>query len=254
MKPPFGWHARVKGNAALPPIPDLLKLLDSHKLVVVRGLTPLTRDAFLGYCRVADSKRDPCLHWEFGPVMELKPKENARNYLFSREAVPFHWDGAFHRVPSVLVFHCMEEPSPKAGGETLFCDTEAVLARTPPKLKGNWPKIQMSYSTDKIAHYGGKKTVPLLDRHPIKQTSILRFAEPVFTELNPVSVAINGVSRQEGERVMRYLSNRIYHPDVCYAHRWEQGDLILADNHSLIHGRRAFSAETKRHLLRIQLI
>jgi alpha-ketoglutarate-dependent taurine dioxygenase len=90
--------------------------------------------------------------------------------------------------------------------------------------------------------------------HPATGRTILRFAEPVETELNPVSLAISGLEEQEGHELVAQLRERVYAPGLSYAHQWQRGDVLLADNHSLIHGRRAFERDCPRHLRRIQLI
>jgi L-tyrosine isonitrile desaturase/decarboxylase len=50
------------------------------------------------------------------------------------------------------------------------------------------------------------------------------------------------------------MERRIYNPRYCYEHAWEQGDILIADNHALIHGRHALTRDCPRHLRRIQLI
>ena len=252
---PFGVVREVASRHKPPPIVELLTLVEQHRLVIVRGLAPMGNEAFLTYCRSASSDgSDPCLHWEFGPIMELRPTPNAANYLFTREPVPFHWDGAFHKVPSVLVFNCIVPPPHAAGGETLFCDTTRVLATASHNEREQWRRLRLTYTTAKLAHYGGNVTVDLVARHPRTREATLRFAEPVATANNPVSVAAIGLPEAEAAAVLTKLAHRVYESDVCYVHDWQQGDLVFADNHALIHGRRPFTSDSDRHIRRIQLL
>lgn len=237
-----------------PPLPDLLRQLDAESLVVCRDFPRLSRDELLAYCRsAATGGEDPLLHWGFGPLMDLRVDEASSNYLFSRERVPFHWDGVFFEVPHVLVFQCLEAPEPGAGGETLFCRAEKLYAAIPRELRQRWAGAEITYTTEKLAHYGGEVTIPLFGTHPNKGTPVVRFAEAVTTEKNPVTTRVSGVSARDAEDLTRYLTEQIYAEAFCHVHTWRAGDLVLADNHSLLHGRRAFRKDAPRHIRRVQI-
>ena len=183
--------------------------------------------------------------------MEMRETPDAQNYLKSNERVPFHWDGAFQRVPSVLVFSCVEAPLPGGGGETLFCDTTQVWRDASPDLRTQWARIKVQYKAPKLAHYGGEIMVPLMCEHPGTGAAILRFAEPVKSRLNPVQVKVFG--DPSGEAI-ETLIQRLYSAEYCVAHTWEKGDLLLCDNHALLHGRHAFTKGSPRHLRRVQIL
>jgi alpha-ketoglutarate-dependent taurine dioxygenase len=253
---PFG--LLVRGNRAsileLDPN-EIARLVAAEKLLILRDFAPLEKEAFLTFCASFPGRK--ILEWEFGPVMEMRVHPDPKNYLFSRERVPFHWDGAFHQVPSFLVFQCVKAPRtsfPEAGGETLFCHTPNVISATHAETLARWKQIELTYTTVKTAHYGGEFTGPLVQCHPKTGETVLRYAEPVETELNPVSLSIQGVDADKEEEFLREMEQRIYDPAFCYAHDWSEGEILFADNHSLIHGRRAFAYSCDRHLRRIQLL
>ncbi|UXR65304.1 TauD/TfdA family dioxygenase [Bdellovibrio bacteriovorus] len=233
-------------------IATVKELLHQHKLVVIRGISAPARDQFLAFCAGISEMRP--LEWSFGPVMEMKEDQNPQNYLFSREKVPFHWDGAFHQVPDYLVFSCVQAPNEAAGGETLFTNTEPLYQEASEEIRNHWALLELQYQTDKKAHYGGSIKAPLVQKHPITQAPILRFAEPVETELNPVSLKISGGDLSLHPHFLSDMVQKIYAAEYCYKHQWQAGDLLFADNHSLIHGRTAFEKNCPRHLRRIQLI
>ncbi len=236
------------------PLRDLLLKLDAESLVVCRDFPRLSREELLAYCRSAASgQEDPLLHWGFGPVMDLRADETSPNYLFSRERVPFHWDGVFFQVPHVLVFQCLEAPGRGAGGETLFCLAEKLYQGIPGDKRARWANVQLTYITEKVAHYGGEVTIPLFGVHPIKGTPVVRFAEAVTTEKNPVTTKISGVGASEAEDLVAYLTEQVYSDAYCHVHEWRSGDLVLADNHSLLHGRRGFAQTAPRHIRRVQI-
>ena len=251
---PFGALLRAARPLSVTTLaPAMLEALArEHKLVLLRGFAPIERDDFLAYCRTIPG--GGLLEWDFGPVMEMHERPDAKNYLFSREAVPYHWDGAFHRVPSYLMFCCVEAPVQGAGGETLFCDTTRVWDFASAAERATFEKVQLTYATAKLAHYGGTITNPLVAKHPHTGQTVLRFAEPVETALNPVTLSISGVPVAQGEQVLATLTRAVYDPAHCYSHAWQPGDILMADNNALIHGRRAFERDCPRHLRRIQVL
>ena len=42
-------------------------------------------------------------------------------------------------------------------------------------------------------------------------------------------------------------------PGAVLLHRWEAGDVVVADNHALLHGRLAFAGGEKRHIRRVNV-
>ncbi len=213
-------------------------LSDEELIDFARGLSTVTGDV-----------REQLLHWDFGAVMTMKFDPAAANYLFSDEAVPFHWDGAFYREPRFLLFYCLE--SDGGGGETLFSDTEKIWESLTLEERTCCEKIQLTYRTKKLAHYGGEITVPLLQYHPSTMRPILRMAERVESTLNPVELTVAGFSGCE--EFFQGLVQRLYHDEFLTEHRWEKGDLLIIDNFKYLHGRRALGRNRHRSFKRIQI-
>lgn len=255
VKPLHQFGVQVEGNKTQRLTRNMLReLRHAYSLVLLRGFEPPSgRKDLLDLC--AEDPQKELLHWNFGPVMEMKEDESSPNYLFSNEAVPFHWDGAFHLVPSWLVFFCVQAPPRGCGGQTLFTDTTAILGDTSSETKTQWENISLSYSTKMLAHYGGKISQPLIQKHAHRDQLVMRFAEPVRTERNPVQLEVRGLPPElDQERFIEAMKQKIYDPRYCYEHEWQQGDLLIADNHALIHGRRGFNQKVPRHLRRIQIL
>lgn len=224
----------------------------AHKVVVLRGCQSLTTEEFLRFCTGFDRDGSKLLQWEFGPVLELKVSAQPANYLFSSEKVLFHWDGFFLREPSFLVWQCVQ--APRRGGQTLFADTSVIWELADEAQRRIWERAVITYTTEKKAHYGGQVSIPMTRRHPTTHCPTLRYAEPLTTGDNPLSVQVNGWSSEEQEHLIQDMRDRLYDDRVCYAHTWRDGDILIADNHVLLHGRTAFAAGDPRHLRRIQIL
>ena len=78
--------------------------------LTTKGIVCLENQSFndqelLELAHTLSSRKDKALlEWDFGPIMEMKFSASAKNYLFSEEEVPFHWDGAFLKEPKYLIF------------------------------------------------------------------------------------------------------------------------------------------------------
>jgi alpha-ketoglutarate-dependent taurine dioxygenase len=248
---PFGLVVTASepgGDARSIPAAVLHAWAAEHRVVVLRGFAALESEAFPAFSAALGE----ILEWEFGAVNELVVRGDASNYLYTTHEVPFHWDGAFvGRIPRYIVFHC--DSAPEAGGETLFADTTRLLARAARETRDEWAKLAVTYSTEKVVHYGGSFISPVLSRHPVTGEETVRFAEPV-DDLNPVRLEIEGLPEGARERFLEDMRRRLRDPEVCYAHAWRSGDLVIADNHALLHGRRAFGVSAPRRIRRVNVL
>ena len=250
---PFGLAVRpVSPGTDLSEVPTSLlqQWVDEHRFVVLKGFAPLIGAALPDFCR----RLGELLEWEFGAVNDLRVDPETKNYLYTNRAVPFHWDGAFlPGSPHYIFFHCDAAPDAEAGGETLFCDTVRLLDHAPHELQKVWEQVVVTYTTEKIVHYGGTFSSPLQTAHPTLGFRVLRYAEPV-EDLNPVQLTIAGISEDRQPGFIADMHRRLNNDSCCYAFRWESGDVVIADNFALLHGRRAFADEAARHIRRVNIL
>jgi len=250
---PFGGviHSKSKGvDLSVIPVPVLKNLINEHRILVLRGFAPLTGNLLPEFCL----NLGEILEWEFGAVNELVIKDDTRNYLYTNGAVPFHWDGAFAgKIPHYIFFHCDVATAPDSGGETLFCDTVRLLRLAQPEQSEKWERINITYTTEKIVHYGGSFSSPMIALHPISGEKTLRFAEPV-KDLNPVRLEIEGIPEETHQEFLQDMHRRLRDKNVCYCHRWLNGDVVIADNFALLHGRRAFEENSERRIRRVNIL
>lgn len=230
---------------------QIKKLMSEHKIVIIRGLQNISELLLIQFAE----RIGPLLAWDFGVVMNMRVQAKPKNYLFTHGPVPFHWDGAFYKEPQYLLFHCVDAPLESCGGETLFTNTNAIWQKASRDHKLEWKDIKLCYKTEKLAHYGGEIHVPFLQTHPITNETILRFAEPVpNTMLNPVTVTIDNMNNESTKVWLDNMAACCYLEDYCYIHSWKKNDILIADNFSLIHARRAFKQFSPRFLRRIQIL
>jgi alpha-ketoglutarate-dependent taurine dioxygenase len=252
MKKDFKRSLSIMKSKVFDFIPNNLKeILLNDPLVVIKNQNLFDHDLINLAASLSFKQgelRDKVLHWDFGPVMKMNFDPQARNYLFSEEKVPFHWDGAFYQEPQFLIFYCLQ--SEGEGGETLFSNSNLLYE----DVKDTYPNFKLTYHTEKKVHYGGSFSTQLYKAHPLKpHEMILRFAEKVETEKNPVTLEINA-DEKEASRFYSELSQKLYDTKYCYQHKWQKGDLLIADNFTFLHGRNALKTNKERSFKRVQVL
>lgn len=254
---PFGAVLTAPGpNADLRQIPSqrLRDLATQHRLLVLRGFRAFDKEGFESYC----STWGKLLRWDYGFVLELAEHPDPKNYIFANGNVPFHWDGAFaESVPNFQFFQCNTATPPDAGGHTLFCNTIELYKQAPPELRALWANMKITYLTEKLAHYGGRIEAPIIGSHPVLGCPTLRFNEPPHADtpkLNVPEVLIDGMEPDQVEGFFQQMRALLYDPRYCYAHVWRDGDMLIADNHALLHGRTAFRPQSPRYLYRVHIL
>jgi alpha-ketoglutarate-dependent taurine dioxygenase/4-hydroxybenzoate polyprenyltransferase len=246
---PFGLVVTADPGTTLRDLGDRIAAwVRDHKVVVLRNLeAPTKSDLPIAARELGDLQ---C--WSFGSVHELRVEPSTDNYLYTDHAVPLHWDGAFAgAAPSYLVFHCVEAPS--VGGETVFVDTATVWEKLSPEQKDRYRCVELRYTTEKRAHYGGRFEAPLVAQHELRGCTVLRFAEPV-DDLNPVRVEVVGEGPIQGAHLLGEIRGELSAPDVRLVLPWRSGDVVVADNLGLLHGRNRFDGAEGRHIRRVNVL
>ncbi len=237
------------------PTEQIFALVREHKVVVFRGFCTLPKQELALFAQTLGKP----LQWPFGAINELIVKPDTENYLFTSHEVPFHWDGAFvGQIPHIILFQCLIAPEKTDFGGTTFADTNKILTSLPSEKLEAWKQISVRYETARVVHYGGNITQRLVLEHETEQREhdpsprmVMRYAEPV-EDLNPVTLQVSGVSSQRD--FIAEMKELLYSPEFLLTHRWEDGDIVLADNHVLLHGRESFTNPNQRHIQRINIL
>ena len=255
---PFGLeiHSRDPSSSLTAIAVDALRpLVLQHRLLVLRGFQPIDEQTtFSKIC----SRWGQLLEWEFGTVFEVVEHADPQNYLFTSGSVPYHWDGAFaSKTPWLQFFQCRESPDATDVGQTIFCDTHALWNSQSAATRERWSSIEVEYTTDKVAHYGGHIRANLVDRHPHTEEIVLRFAEPPNSETTPLNtpeITIHGLIGQTVPEFLADLRHQLYAARFVYSHPWQVGDYVIADNHVLLHGRNRYHRQQPRRLWRVHIL
>lgn len=251
---PFGAKIINEDNSSLTiesfSVEQLHKWISQYRVVVFKGFKKMAEQDLALFAQ----KLGKPMQWAFGAINHLKVKADAENYIFTDHAVPLHWDGAFAgTIPHVILFQCLIAPQKEDRGGTTFVNTEKVLEQANDIQLEEWKKISITYRTKKIVHYGGEITQSFIDKHEVEGKNIIRYAEPV-DDLNPVTLEITGLQEKSAKEFIQETKETLYDNENLYTHRWEKGEVVLADNHTLLHGREAFKKANDRYIQRINIL
>ncbi|MGH3512817.1 MAG: TauD/TfdA dioxygenase family protein [Pseudonocardiaceae bacterium] len=237
------------------PVSVARELAREHHLLVLRGFDPFSGPAELASYAASWGQ---VLSWSFGAVLELLEHEQPVDVVFDNTALTFHWDGMFvEQIPEFQIFQCVRSPDDEQGGRTIFCDTTRVLTSASSATRTLWEGLTLTYRVAKESHYGGTATSPLVVEHPDCGFPTMRYQESApdhIDYLNRPRVEFHDVSAECVAEIEQTLRDALYDPQHCYAHSWQAGDLVVADNYTLLHGREPYATKCGRHLRRVHVL
>ena len=168
----------------------------------------------------------------------------------------FHSDQCYTERPAMgTMLYSIEIPA--EGGNTLFANAYKAYEALPEEVKRRIDgRVAMQ-----VYDYGGG----VLDRkHMVKPEEGVSFAHPV-ARTHPatgrkalyvnrlMTHSIEGMPRDESERLLSLMFETIERQDFIYEHRWRVGDLVLWDNRCSLHARRDFDPAENRWLRRVTI-
>ncbi|MFM6928151.1 MAG: TauD/TfdA dioxygenase family protein [Bdellovibrio sp.] len=234
-------------------IEGLRDFFKQEHLVLLRGFRTFTSsEEFADYC---ESWGEISI-WPFGKVLELIEQSNPEDHIFDSSYVPMHWDGMYRpQVPEYQIFHCVNAPLPGHGGRTTFSNTILALQNASPATKELWSAVTGVYSR-KMEFYNSRTVSPIITPHPQRKFSVLRYNEPHAETkgrlVNPVDMEFTGAG--DLEFFHNSVQQALYAPENFYAHEWQDSDIVIADNFTLLHGREEFVSKSPRHIQRVQVL
>ncbi len=236
------------------PVGELRELVRAHHLLLLRGFSAFAdAEELTAYC----ARWGEISMWPFGAVLELVEHENPEDHIFDHRHVPLHWDGMYRpQVPEFQLFHCVSAPGHDQGGGTVFSQTSAVLRDAGPAVRELWEQVTGIYRR-KMEYYDSTAVSPVVTAHPVTAEPVIRYNEPVAPDdefINHPDLEFTGVPAERLPEFHRSMSAALRAPEHMYTHRWRTGDLVIADNYTLLHGREAFTSRAPRHLRRVHVL
>ena len=146
----------------------------------------------------------------------------------------WHTDHCYRERPALgTMLHAIEIPD--HGGDIVFANLYAAHDALPAKLRraleGRSGVFMNSRSQTEAPT---AEQLRDMQRHPLIRTHPETGRKSLFVSQQQ-TVAIEGVSDDEGREILDRLFVHCAQPDFVYAHKWRRGDLTFWDNRCTVH-------------------
>ncbi len=204
----------------------------------------------------------------FGDILEDAPTGQERNIVSSTGELLLHFDHwLIEGYPKPTHFTMLYgiEVVP-VGGETILVNVMKAYNDLPVSLKDKIDNMQAihyydySYSPEYETKASGRVRKastpsgqphaihPVARIHPSDKSKKVLYISPKNTE------RILGIADEESEVVLQELYTYIEKPEYMYLHKWRVGDVLIWDNHAMLHGRTNYEPQYKRKLRRASIL
>lgn len=238
-------------------------LSNNFSPVVMRGFAGTKSEA--NYRSKADDL-GKVLSWTFGEifkVVDTREVEKKANNVTSNEAMPMHFDGCFKFVehtdpktgetkkvlapPGYQYFTCIST-APEGTGYTLFANSRLFFRH----LSQPWTVERMepvTWQMENDGFWSNKQTgLPLVKRHPVTEKPCIRWHQPwTETKFSRYRVTIEN----DEQALVDVVNKLVYDYRVCLRFTWNEGDLLVNDNVSMLHTQTPYASKCDREMWRI---
>jgi taurine dioxygenase len=167
----------------------------------------------------------------------------------------FHTDQCHQERPAMAtMLYSIEVPS--VGGNTLFANAYTAYETLPDAIKQriDGRKALNAYDYDAASTRRGTKLREGIPAywHPVVRTHPATGRKALFVN-RLMTVAIEGLSDDEGEDILNTLFDHQEQRTFVYEHVWRPNDVLLWDNRCTLHARTDFSDKERRLMRRVAI-
>lgn len=214
-------------------------------------------------------------HRALAPI-EFDPEKDGNIYEVDGQVLggylPWHFDGAYvDRINHGGILR--PEVLPGRGGDTRFIDQIAAYELLPADLKSKIEGLDVLYSyqpdltkakfgprADRLVKMSelfrkGMDHPSVQERavHPMVYTQAetgrkILHVSPWFAD------GIEGMENEEGDALLREVISYVIRPELMYAHKWREGDMVLWDNWRMLHSAGGVPPEERRIMRRTTIV
>ncbi len=172
----------------------------------------------------------------------------------------WHTDQSYRRPPPDISLFYATIPSPKGQGQTLYADCIAAYEALPTELKSRVDDLigihvrPWSGRTEDAARTGETpvplgpheqpQQQPVVRIHPVTGKRSLYLCEAGQMDwVDGPFVDMEKGPDSDGAKLLYEIMSHLTQPQFVYAHDWDEGDLVVYDNRTLLHAATWFDGD-----------
>lgn len=159
---------------------------------------------------------------EHPDVIVLRNAGNVRAYTGY-----WHSDASSWTEPPSATVLCARK-LPDAGGDTAFANQHLAFESLSKGMQKMLLGLRAVHHKEYEGHNRKYAVHPVVRRHPVTGRSALFVNKSFVTHFE-------GVTKEESAPILEFLYGHMTRAEFCYRHRWEEGDVLVWDNRSVLH-------------------
>lgn len=199
-------------------------------------------------------------HPEVSTLGNIKNDAGQPLSFFAKGGFDWHTDGtAACHVDAATLLYAVEVPN--EGGDTMFCSTVTAFEKSPASLREELDEVSLLCSfhahNDPLLESDPESFIPLTHReraalppvwHRVIQTHPVTGKSLFYLNFDPLE--FSGIAFERGRDLLQQVLHIATQPELVYRHRWQPGELLVWDNHAMLHsGTSTDIYETDRRLM-----
>ena len=230
---------------------EIRALYFEHSLLLFRGqlLTPADQARLahqLGQPKIETRKQFNLVdHPEVSTLGNIEDATGKPLTFFVRGGFGWHTDGsAACHVDAATLLYAVEVP--EEGGGTLFCSSATAYEEVPLSIRDELCEVSMLCSfhahNDPLYESNPESFIQLTPTeraalppvwHKVVQTHPVTGKHVFYLNLDPMK--FSGITRERGITLFNRILEIATQPNLVYRHRWQPKELIIWDNHAMLH-------------------
>ena len=182
---------------------------------------------------------------EVSTIGNVTDEEGKPLSFFARGGFAWHTDGsAACHVDAATFLYAVEVPD--QGGDTLFCSTATAFENVPVTTREALRHVSMLCSfhahNDPLFESDPESFIPLTPTerdalpavwHKVVQTHPVTGRGVFYLNFDPLEMS--GIEINRGKELLQEVLEIASKPELVYRHQWQPGELIVWDNHAMLH-------------------
>jgi alpha-ketoglutarate-dependent taurine dioxygenase len=194
-------------------------------------------------------------------ISNLKYPDGSNLGLLGDQELHWHSDQTYRTRPATgSMLYGLEVPS--SSGCTYWANQYLAYESLPEDVKlaierrtgvfSYAKRLEVFYPKEQKNDQDLKKRAPEIARHPLVLANPVTGRKALYAD--PVTLLeIEGLPKEESDRLLSVLTKHCAGPDNVYQHRWRQGDVLFWDNGCTLHRRDPIGADHARFMKRMTI-